>query len=332
MQFPANDKYLPNGVFAKGQPFGIVGPAGIGKSRLMLQLLVCIITGKPFLGWKVKQHVGKWLIIQTENGCQRLQADLDAMAAWIGEKAFKLVDESILLHTLENEHDGFLSLADKLNSELIHGGIVDANATGVVFDPLNAFTSKSLNNDGEMLSTCRGLHKLATMRRPTNDVIILHHSLAGKAGMKKAIGADAGSYGKGSKAFTQWLRGQLNIASASNDGSDLVVACGKNSNGPWFEPFGIMLNSATMVYEVNPHFDLGAWKESIGVGEMPEVKKLNATAVGELAGPIAIPKTELVGLIMDEYGVAKSRAYKVIAEAEAAGSIVRDGRKGYRAA
>lgn len=332
MQFSADDKYLPNGIFAKGQPFGIVGPAGVGKSRLMLQLLVCIITGKDFLGWKVKKHPGKWLIIQTENGSQRLQADLDAMAAWIGEKAFALVDESLLLHTLENEHDGFLSLTDKSSGELIHDAIVDAECIGVVFDPLNAFTSKSLNDDGNMLATCRGLHKLATMRKPDRATIILHHSLAGKAGMKKALGPDKGSYGKGSKAFTQWLRGQLNIAAASDDGSDIVVACGKNSNGPDFEPFGIMLNPVSMVYEVNPHFDLEAWKESVGVETMEKQPKLDGDAVAELTGPLPIPRAEITKRVMDEWNVKKSRAYKVIKQAITSGKIVWDGRDGFHAA
>lgn len=269
MKFPADDRYLPHGLFAKGQPFGIVGPAGVGKSRLMLQLLVCIITGKPFLGWKVQQKKGKWLVIQTENGNQRLKADLDAMAAWVGTEAFALVDGSLLLHTLETEHDGFLSVSDENNAALIHGAITDCEPIGVVFDPLNAFSSGNLNSDAGMLETCRGLHKLATIGCPNRSIIILHHSLAGKAGMKKAIGMDAGSYGKGSKAFTQWLRGQLNIASASDDGKQLLVHCGKNSNGIPFETFGITLNPKTMVYEVDPYFDLYEWKQRVGLEPPP---------------------------------------------------------------
>jgi hypothetical protein len=333
MEFPAANKYLPSGIFAKGQPFGIVGPAAVGKSRLLLQLAVCVITGRPFLGWPVEKHDVKWLIVQTENGSARLQHDLNAMAAFVGEKAFRDMDRNIRLHTLETEHDSFLSLDDSNNAILIEGAIYEHKPDIVVFDPLNAFSAGNLNTDAGMLQTCRGLHRLATLRNPDTTVVILHHSLAGKAGMRKAVGLDAGGYGKGSKAFVQWTRGQLNIAPGSDKGGmDLVIACGKNSNGPWFEPFGAMFDPVTGVYEVNPHFDLESWKASVGIAPLPPQRKLNAAAVAELAGPLPISKGELAERIMIEYAVAKTRAYEVINQAEAAKTIVRDARKLYRAA
>lgn len=331
MEFAETDKYLPNGILAKGQPFAIVGPAGIGKSRLLLQLIVCLLTGRPFLGWPVKRHDEKWLIVQTENSNARLQNDLKAMAAWVGKKAFAHVERNLLLHTLQTQEDSFLSLTEEGNELAIDAAIYEHRPVGVVFDPFNAFGIGSLNTDAGMLQTCRKLYGLATALNPSTTPLILHHSLAGKAGMKKAVGADAGSYAKGSKAFTQWIRGQLNVALAGDGGTDLVIACGKNSNGPPFEPFGVMLNPKTMIYEVNPHFDLSEWQASIGITSTVAVRKLNTAAVAALTGPLPTSKNALGQLIMAEYAVGKSRAYEVIVQAEVAGLIVRDGRKLYRA-
>lgn len=333
MNFPLTDRFLPNGVFTKGQPFSIVGPAGVGKSRLALQLAVCIMTGKPFLGWPVQKHDMLWLIIQTENSNPRLQGDLAALRRWVGEKAWKDVERNLRIHTLEAEHDAFLTLDDTINSNLIYQAIQNHKPSVILFDPLNAFSSGNLNSDAGMLATCRGLQKLATLRDPSTSIVILHHSLAGRAGMKKAVGFDAGAYAKGSKAFTQWMRGQLNIARASDaDNHSLVVNCGKNSNGPWFDPFGIMLDPGSMVYVPDPDFDLQSWKASVGLPSSPYSRpKLTTVAVASLAGPIPIKRVRLRDMIMEEYGVEKSRAYTLIDQAEVAKTIVRDGRKLYRA-
>jgi hypothetical protein len=48
MGFDDSDFILKNGYIAKGDPFAICGAAGIGKSRLILQLLIAIITGRDF--------------------------------------------------------------------------------------------------------------------------------------------------------------------------------------------------------------------------------------------------------------------------------------------
>jgi hypothetical protein len=334
MKYPEEDKYLPSGIFAKGQPFALVGPAAVGKSRLLLQLIVCLISGRPFLGWSMKKHKLKVLIVQTENGGRRLQADFLSMRAWIGEKAFAEVDSLVRMHTLETEHDTFLSLDDDTNSFLINEAIAKHKPDIVVFDPLIAFSVGNLNTDTAMLKTCRGLQRLATMHNPDATVVVLHHSLAGKAGIKKAVGFDAGAYARGSKAFVQWLRGQLNVAPAKEgDTKRLVVGCGKNSNGPWFEPFGIMLNPATMVYEVDQEFDLAEWLASMGMKSTIDPEpKLNSVTVAALAGPIPVSKKTLADAIMTEYAVAKTRAYDAIKQAVAAQTIVRNTRKLYAAA
>ena len=331
MHFSPTDAYLPNGIFAKGQPFGIVGPAGIGKSRLALQLAVCTLTSQPFLRWPMEKHLLKWLFVQTENGGLRLQNDINAMAAWVGEEAFREVDQYLRLRILATNHDSFLSLDDPGNTFRLNRTLAEHAPDVALFDPLIAFSAGNLNTDAGMLQTCQGLSRLATRHNPGATVVVLHHSLAGKAGIKKAAGFDAGAYARGSKAFVQWIRGQLNVAPAKEgDSTRLVIGYGKNSNGPWFEPFGIVLNRQTMVYEVDLHFDLSVWQASVGIASSTAiVRKLDKAAVGAMAGAVPKNKGKLAAVIMAEYAVAKSRAYEIIGQAEAAGLIVRDARKLY---
>ncbi len=183
-----------------------------------------------------------------------------------------------------------------------------------------------------MLQTCWGLQRLATRHNPNASVVILHHSLAGRAGMRKAIGYDAGGYAKGSKAFVQWVRGQLNIAPASEtDNTRLVVSCGKNSNGPWFEPFGAVHDPDTMVYEVDDTFDLATWQASLTA---PSAATTNDRPTPEniallvkhlpLAGP-AFAKA-----IMEEWGVSQPTAYRQILAARGK-TIKRNARREYMA-
>ncbi len=333
MNFPLTDRFFPNGIFAKGQPFSIVGPAGVGKSRLGLQLAVCMMTGTPFLDWPVQKHDLVWLIIQTENSNPRLQSDLVALRRWVGEKAWKDVERNLRIHTLEADHDAFLSLDDTINSNLIYQSILAHKPGVILFDPFNAFGNGNLNTDAGMLATCRGLQKLATLRDPDTSIVILHHSLAGKQGMRKAVGPDSGAYAKGSKAFTQWMRGQLNIAPGhERDNTRLVVSCGKNSNGPRFEPFGIILDPVTMVYEVDDSFDLDTWQEElISVSKAAPAHRATPANVALLVNHLPLGGPVLAKAISAEWGCSQAQAYRHIAAARDAGTIKRNARREYLA-
>jgi RecA-family ATPase len=60
MRFSDNDFVLRNGYMAKGDPIAICGPAGVGKSRLVMQLAIDVLIGREFLGWttKAREPVG----------------------------------------------------------------------------------------------------------------------------------------------------------------------------------------------------------------------------------------------------------------------------------
>src|SRR5262249_40996354 len=71
--------YLGDRLLAKMQSLVIAGVGGIGKTRLLLQLLVAFIIGRLWCGIETHAKGIRCLLIQTENGTARLQSDLEAL-------------------------------------------------------------------------------------------------------------------------------------------------------------------------------------------------------------------------------------------------------------
>ena len=94
-----------------------------------------------------------------------------------------------------------------------------------------------------------------------------------------------------------------------------MISCGKNSNGPEFQMFGARLNSATMIYEVDPAFDYASWQTSI-TGKTPGVIAFSSAEVRALLLEAPLTKVELVKAVMDESGCKSSAAYNFIKKAE----------------
>jgi RecA-family ATPase len=79
MEFSDEDFLLAGGYLSKGDPIAICGAAGVGKSRLSMQLIIALVTGRLFLGWQTNGKGTRWLILQTENSNRRLKYELSNM-------------------------------------------------------------------------------------------------------------------------------------------------------------------------------------------------------------------------------------------------------------
>jgi hypothetical protein len=308
-----NANYLGDRLFAKGQPLAICGVGGIGKSRLLLQLLACLITGRPWLGIETHAREFSATLIQTENGIDRLQREIEALKHWLGND-WPQVNSRLQIHTLETDTDSLLHLSDPHNAARLEEAIKTFNPVAVAFDPLRDVSIGDLNSDADMTATLRELGRIARLGRPDRGIIILHHAIAGKAGAAKAFGLERTGFGRNSKVLHLWARGMINVIPGAEDNNDtLILTCGKNSNGREFAPFAVTLNPDSMVYEVAEDFDVESWRENVAGRPSSRQTTLRPQIVIEIPwSKPELTKKELVKSIMDETGCQKTRAYCLV--------------------
>lgn len=330
MSFPASDIYVGDGIIAKGQCGAFIGPGGVGKSTLSMQLAISLALGTPFLGLPVGTSGKKCLLLQTENSNRRLNAQFEKQLSFRTQSQQKQINRSLRVHTVEHDGDTSLRLSTPENANAI-ARMVNAFAPDVLFvDPLNAFAKGSLTNADGMLDTLQALQRIARHANPDATVIVVHHSLTNTKAFRDAVGPNRGSYGRDSKTLHGWSRGTFNIAPGDpDDPHKIMVACGKNSNGEEFEPFGASLNTDTMLYELDPNFSLERWK-SLVCGESGGRIALTPERVAEFVQDRHLTRSELLTEIMRETGCKKTKAYEAISAAENC-TIVRNDAREYRA-
>jgi hypothetical protein len=315
MKFDDSDRILGDYLLAVGQSLVIVGAGGLGKSRLAEQLPVAAITGRPFVGFETRRPDLRWLILQAENSNRRLQADLASLKAWTGADDWTRANQQLSIHTLEADADGFLSLGDPSAQRRIADTIAANKSDVVCFDSLYNFAIGDLSKDEDMGATLLAISRLAKAGDPRRAIVVLHHALTGRAGAARATGYDRASFGRNSKVLHSWTRAQLNVAPGSPDSNDtLVLSCGKCSNGKEFAPFAVRLNPDTMIYELAPDFDMGAWQSDV-TGKHANSAIITPERVRELCKG-SLPKKHLARAIMDDTGCDRSYAYRMIDKAE----------------
>lgn len=315
LTFDDSDRILGDRLLAAGQSLVIAGAGSIGKSRLLLQLAVATITGRPFVGFETRLPQLRWLILQAENSSRRLQTDLAVLKNWTGPQVWPRVNQQLAIHTLESDADGFLSLDNPTAQRRIADAVRDTQPDIVCFDSLYNFAIGDLNKDEDMGATLLAISRLTKAGNPNRCPVILHHAITGRSGAARATGYDRASFGRNSKVLHSWTRGQMNVAPGSPDSNDvLVLTCGKCSNGREFATFAVRLNPATMIYEVAPDFDLAAWESDVA-GKRTQAPTITTERVKELCkGSMA--KKDLARAIMEDAGCGRSYAYRMIEKAQ----------------
>src|SRR5262249_24589326 len=102
-------------------------------------------------------------------------------------------------------------------------------------------------------------------------------------------------------------------------GTTLIIACGKNNNGPMFEPFAIVLDPETMIYDVDPCFDIERWQKNL----TRKRDEFDLQIVGEVC-ETEMKKADLVNALLEETGCSKATAYRKINEAVRSKIVKRD--------
>ena len=290
----------------------MAGIGGIGKSRLLLQLLVAFIIERAWCGIETHNTRGKpWVLVQTQNAISRLQDDLEPLKKYAGDD-WPLVEKNLIIHTLETDRDSMLHLSDLTNINDLENAIREFNPIGVAFDPLNDVAVGDLSKDVDMMATCHAIGRVSRVGNPERAIIIATHALTGVAGMKKAFGFEAPGFGRNSKVLMTWSRAFVNVVPAREDYSTLILTCGKNNNGKMFDPFAVRLNSQTMIYEPDPDFDIQGFRQHI---ESPTKTKqaYSPQIVADMDWPKReLDKPQLAKAIEAETGCSRSTSYRLV--------------------
>jgi AAA domain len=304
---------LGDRLLAKGQSLVIAGQPGLGKSRLALQLAVACISGKPWCGIETHARGLRWLVLQTENGAERLRKDCAALKKWAGDD----FDQSLLhIQVFRTDNDGFLCLSDPATVARIEATIRRVQPDGVIADPLRDFSIGDLNSDADMIATLRELSRIVRRGNPDRALVLLHHAIVGRAGIAKAFGLERGGFARNSKALLGWTRAQINVIPGAEDNNEqLVLTCGKNSNGKEFPPIAVRLDPGTMIYEPDTSFDMEGWREEVSAPGKASVKPQIFREL--LKKGRDYDKRKVVELVREEKGLGKTRAYELVDQATA---------------
>jgi hypothetical protein len=202
-----------------------------------------------------------------------------------------------------------LSLADPTAARRTEATIRDINPGLVAVDPLRDFAIGDLNSDADMAATVRELGRIARAGNTERAQLILHHARTGRAGVVQAFGLERAGFARNSKMLQTWARGVVNVIPGSeDDNGKLVLTCGKNSNGKEFAPIAVSLNPATMIYEVEPDFDIDEWR-----AEVTAPKPKRKVDIGKIVqSERRYKKAELRELVMETAKCSRAHAYRII--------------------
>lgn len=179
-ELPPLSPELIKGILRRGHKMLISGASKAGKSFLLIELALCIATGKSWLGFKCAK--GKVLYINLE------------------------VDGSSFLHRVADVKNS-MGITDKVNLEIwnLRGQKADIatlsprlirraegkNYDAIIFDPLYKINVSDENNASEMAKFFNELDKICTQLK--TSVICCHHHSKGAQGAKFSIDRASGS-------------------------------------------------------------------------------------------------------------------------------------------
>ena len=322
MEFDDADFVLRNGYLTKGDPAAICGAGGIGKSRLVSQLVRDMLLGQPFLGrWVTNGQDLNVMVLQSENSNRRMKSDLWAQCIELTQAQKDHIHEHCVWHTLENSDDSFLTLASDENQQRIEEAIAFHKPDLVVWDVLRDFAVDDPNSDKFMQQSLSIIGRLTRKYNSQCIALVLQHARTGKAGAATATGYDRASFGRNSKVLFSWTRSQINVAAYGDKDNDvLIIASGKCNNAEEFKPFAVRLNKKTMSYEVDESIteeDIAAWHEEMGAGsgikKKQNKKKTKKDFLDLVPDPSDIALNSLIVKAADA-GIGEKRARAFLGE------------------
>ena len=306
-------------LFEFGSVAGIVGPPGVGKSRLALQLAISQITGRTWCDLKTIGPARKWLMIGNENSRRRIARDLQGMCKSLAPEKLQLLRDNLFTQVPETDDDMVIAVKGD-NMTRWRNTLSRIGPDVVVIDPFEAaLENYDVNDAAAVRDTIQRLAAMAHEVKPLATVIFIHHARTGQANISQATGFDKDNFAKGSKTFTSMVRLQINIAPGdAEDFGKLIVSVGKSNDAKPFYPQGVALDEETRYYEKWDEFDYDEWKLKVGEGGKSkgggaaDARKEKAMIVHQLVKAGHNNRTKLVAHMKESLGLPDKTARRYI--------------------
>lgn len=325
---PPKVNVLGDGVIALGQLTTVVGQGGTGKSRLVMQVAVSQVLGWSVAGLPVHPDPLRHLLIGTENSIYRQKSDYLKMTNALTAEQRHLVDEQVFFHVVRDIDDAFINLgSDDIRKRWLD--TIEAVQPNCIYvDPFGEVNVGDINKDADVRQTLRELTKVCRRFDPTTAIILVHHGRTGRHNIAQAVGWDKSNFALGSKALYSGSRSQINIAPADpDDPSRIVVSCGKSNDARPFDPVGLRLNDESMLYDLDPHFDINTWKDDV------EGKRSNAnfclSEVAQVIGEGATKISDIHARLGGADAGSRRSLQRILAKGKSEGYF-RTGKDGYK--
>lgn len=320
-QPPPDMNLVGGGYVRRRQLTTLIGPPGVGKSRLSLWLACLHISGRPFMGMDCQNGPAKWLFFGNENDPMRQKHDLDWFYRNLTATEQAKVDANLYLHVIDKPDDGIITLADPDAYRKLCASLKQVQPDVVVFDPWGNMIEGNENDNEEVRRTLKLLIRAISENCPTAAIIVIHHARTGKAtAIEAGNNYSGGSLGRGSKALVSSARCELALwPGDSEDSSKLVLTCEKANNVQKFEPKGLLFENG--VYRQDDAFDLKAWRDDIEGNRSGK-----SISIKDLVGMVkdgCHKSTDITARAMDEFGVSRRTVFVRLAEACDAGYLAK---------
>ena len=249
----------------------VIGPPGLGKSRLMLWIAICQICGIVFPApeWTGSAKPLRWLFFGTENSIRRWNHDLRKMITTLSDEQRERLRSNLFLPTLEHPDDCFMTLSGE--DEACQDNVLKCigtmrlvNPDVIVFDPWGDLCADEMRDEVQR-ETVRCVRQIARSgRNPNVPVYPLNHSRMGAKVYESAV-SDPGNFGRNSKAIFGQCREVLNVRPAytapEGFGKSLEILDVKHNDRPALPPAAVCLDAETMTYKPIEGYDHKAAQE-----------------------------------------------------------------------
>ena len=320
-QPPPNLNILGAGYIRRRQLTTLIGPPGVGKSRLSLWMACCHIANRVLLGLDPVNSPAKWLFFGNENDPLRQKTDLDWFYRNMTVEEQQKIDDNLFMHVLEKPDDGIITLADPEAFAKLCSTLKQVQPDVVVFDPWGNMIEGNENDNEEIRRTLKALFRAIGQNCPEAAILVIHHARTGKStAMEAGNNFSGGSLGRGSKALVSAARCELALwPGHSEDSTKLVLTCEKVNNVKKFEPKGLIFENG--IYTEDTTFSVDAWKDDIEgnrssktltIADIIPIVKLGIHKAGEI-----------VAACEKEHGASKATVTRRLGEAVQMGYLVK---------